>query len=65
MKNDRFDILVTARIRKIENILKSKAGEYASDKDRLHNFKVAARIKGQTPLEALGRNAVKARSLLS
>ena len=59
MKNDRFDILVTARIRKIESVLKSKAGEYASDKDRLHNFKVAARIKGETPLKALDGMLVK------
>ena len=53
MKNERFDILVTARIRKIEATLKKKAGEYSSDEDRLHNFKVAARARGKTPIEAL------------
>lgn len=34
--------------------LESKAAEYASDDDRLHNFKVAAAVQGITPMEALG-----------
>ena len=33
--------------------LTAKAKEYASDGDRLHNFKVAAAIQGVSPLEAL------------
>ena len=36
------------------NTLQSKAAEYASDDDRLHNFKVAASVQGTTPLVALG-----------
>lgn len=34
--------------------LKAKAAEYATDGDRLHNFKVAAAIEGITPKQALG-----------
>lgn len=34
--------------------LKAKAQEYATDGDRLHNFKVAAEIQGVTPMQALG-----------
>ena len=34
--------------------LKSKAAEYATDGDRLHNFKVAAAVQGITPKQALG-----------
>lgn len=31
----------------------AKAAEYATDGDRLHNFKVAAAVQGITPAEAL------------
>lgn len=34
--------------------LMSKAAEYATDGDRLHNFKVAAAVQGITPVQALG-----------
>ena len=34
--------------------LTAKAAEYASDGDRLHNFKVAAATQGITPAKALG-----------
>ena len=34
--------------------LKAKAAEYATDGDRLHNFKVAAAVQGITPMQALG-----------
>lgn len=34
-------------------MLASKACEYASDEDRLHNFKAAAELEGDTPAEAL------------
>jgi hypothetical protein len=36
------------------NTLIAKAAEYASDDDRLHNFKVAAALQGETPEKALG-----------
>lgn len=34
--------------------LTAKASEYATDGDRLHNFKVAASVQGISPTEALG-----------
>lgn len=34
--------------------LRAKAAEYATDGDRLHNFKVAAAVQGVSPLDALG-----------
>lgn len=36
-----------------QNTLSVKGGEYATE-DRLHNFKVAARMQGVTPKQALG-----------
>ena len=44
MKNEEFDLIVKNRVRRIQETLLSKAGEYASDSDRFHNFKIAARI---------------------
>lgn len=48
-----FNKIVEKRIDKIRSVLIEKAKEYASDQDRLHNFKVAARISGETPEKAL------------
>ncbi len=54
MKADRFNAVLADQIERIEEILKSKAGEYADDADRLHNFRVTAMLQGITPMEALG-----------
>lgn len=48
-----FNALLQQRLVKSEAVLGSKAGEYASKTDRLHNFKVAARIAGCSPEKAL------------
>jgi hypothetical protein len=48
-----FDAILSARLEKTRSVLASKAGEYASDKDRLHNFKSAAGLEGDTPADAL------------
>lgn len=53
MKADEFDILIKKRIEMCLDVLLSKAGEYASDTDRLHNFKVAAEIQGISQQEAV------------
>lgn len=53
MTNHDFEVLLTLRVQKIQSVLASKAKEYASDDDRLHNFKVAARIDDETPKKAL------------
>ena len=48
-----FERLVERRITKIRSTLMRKAKEYASDKDRFHNFKVAALMNTTTPEKAL------------
>lgn len=52
MKAAEFDRLLEARIDKMRATLTAKAGEYATDGDRLHNFKRAAGILGVTPAQA-------------
>ena len=45
MKTEIFNQIVEARVEKIKATLIRKAAEYASEVDRLHNFKVAARME--------------------
>lgn len=52
MKKELFDTIVNEQMNHCESILIDKAKEYATD-DRLHNFKVAAGLKHETPQEAL------------
>jgi hypothetical protein len=47
-----FDKLVEARLDSIRSTLASKGGEYGRE-DRLHNFKIAARVDNETPERAL------------
>lgn len=42
MTHDDFNELLESRLEKMRTTLKRKAGEYASDADRLHNFHTAA-----------------------
>ena len=44
MDNETFDRLLQVRIGKIQAILCHKSKEYSSDTDRLHNFKIAAKL---------------------
>lgn len=53
MNTEDFNKVVDARIEKIKATLIKKAAEYSSDDDRLHNFKIAGRINGETPEKAL------------
>jgi hypothetical protein len=48
-----FDDLLHGVFQRVEAILGVKANEYAADADRLHNFKVAADLKGESPRQAL------------
>jgi hypothetical protein len=48
-----FNAVVDARIDKIRNVLQSKAKEYATNDDRMHNFNWAAQLDGETPEQAL------------
>lgn len=53
MKTEGFDQLLAERLAKIEAVLGSKAREYASDSDRLHNFKAAGELQRCSPERAL------------
>ena len=53
MTHTEFNALLNRRIGLCREVLGSKATEYASDADRLHNFKESARLDGCTPEQAL------------
>lgn len=59
MDNKDFNEILKARQRAIHNTLGMKEKEYAHGGDRLHNFKVAARMNGVTVSEALWGMATK------
>lgn len=59
MTNKEFNELLEQRISSIKETLGVKAREYASEDDRLHNFKHAAFINLMTPPEALWGMATK------
>jgi hypothetical protein len=53
MNGDDFDILLKRRIEKTRKVLVSKNAEYASDTDKLHNFKRAGDMNRCSPEKAL------------
>lgn len=53
MTKTQFEEIFRERIKKVEELLITKAAHYASDEDRLHNFNLGARISGKTPAEVL------------
>lgn len=57
--HDEFNVLLHDWLVRIERILGQKAGEYAQDGDRLFNFRLAAKINGQTMPQALWGMATK------
>ena len=59
MKTSTFEKLLGRRLDKIRGTLGSKAKEYATDGDRLHNFKAAGRMNGESPSKALWGMATK------
>lgn len=59
MNNDEFNVVVRDQMRRCESMLLRKAGEYASDEDRLHNFKQAAQLQGVTIPQALAGHMSK------
>ncbi len=52
MNNNEFNKIVQEMVTKCMDVLCAKGAEYGAE-DRLHNFKVAARIEGITPIQAL------------
>jgi hypothetical protein len=59
MTDETFNKIVSERVKKIQTVLSAKSKQYALDGDRLHNFKVAARLLKTTPEQALWGIAVK------
>jgi hypothetical protein len=53
MNGDEFNDVVVRRCERIKTILTRKAAEYASETDRLHNFKAAGKLLDTTPEQAL------------
>lgn len=53
MNNEDFRNNLDTIHEKVETVLGAKGDEYATDNDRLHNFKVASQVQGITVKEAL------------
>jgi len=53
MTPEEFDFIIDSQLNTCRDILVVKAREYAGDKDRLHNFKVAAVLQDITVAQAL------------
>jgi len=52
MNVETFNKIISEQVKMSTDVLCIKAKEYATS-DRLHNFKVAARLQGSTPRQAL------------
>ncbi len=52
MTQEKFNEICDDMLERCQRVLCSKANEYATE-DRLHNFKVAAKLEGITPEQAL------------
>ena len=59
MTSERFNVLLEDTLNSIQNVLGSKAREYAQGGDRLFNFRVAASINNTTMQAALWGMATK------
>lgn len=53
MTDAEFNRLLENRIHKIKTVLAKKSKEYSSNSDRLHSFKLAARLHTSTPQKSL------------
>ena len=51
MTAEQFDVILDNRLEATRATLGTKAVEYASAKDRLHNFKRAAGLTGESPAQ--------------
>jgi hypothetical protein len=59
MLKSQFDDIVAEKIERIKELSEKKAEYYATDKDRLHNFKRTGRVRDETPEKALMGMLVK------
>lgn len=53
MNGETFDQIFERQVKQSREILVDKAKQYANDEDRLHNFRVAAVLNGETEEQAL------------
>lgn len=53
MEESVFNEIIESQLQLCREMLVVKGAEYATEKDRLHNFRVAAAIQGVGPAEAL------------
>jgi len=54
MKEKEFQSIFNDQVTYSERMLFRKGLEYSTEDDRLHNFKVAAALQGETQIQALG-----------
>lgn len=54
-----FNEVLDEQLERTKKVLSGKAVEYATDDDRLHNFKVAAHLQGTTLRQAVAGMMVK------
>lgn len=59
MNSEQFAAIFDEQVLISRDMLFRKAAEYATDDERLHNFKVASEILGTDPARALGGMMVK------
>src|SRR6478609_1171256 len=59
MNSEDFAKVFDQQMRLCSEVLFAKAGEYATDDERLHNFKVASALTGRDAVQALGGMMVK------
>jgi len=59
MNHEEFERVFERQVTQSREALVTKAKEYASDEDRMHNFKKAAALSGGTPEKALWGFLVK------
>jgi hypothetical protein len=53
MNHDEFQAVFNRQVKQCGAKLLEKSAEYATEEDKLHNFKVAATLNGETPEQAL------------
>lgn len=54
MNNKRFNEVTEERLAECIKVMCQKSAEYATDWDKLHNFKVAGELQGCSQVKALG-----------
>lgn len=59
MRGTEFEKIISEQLDLCKHILNVKEEEYATDCDRLHNFKLAADLQGINIVQALGGMMVK------